>query len=451
MCPIGRPRWQRQCGCGCSSSLTSSPALQDVPPATADRTPALRLADLRDDGRLYRILLEHAFLGIRVQLLLRLALAAFVIAVVLAVPPEHEQVACEVVAGVYACWAIAVTRIALRGGERVVSLIWLALFVDLLVLVALGVLASRSEQSWTTDVLVNGFFVIPMLATTQLRPGVGAAITAPTVAAYLGSLIAARHANVEPWAAIITSTGVLAALSLACVLLSWVQRSRVLTIAGLILDRGRLSTELAEVETTARRTLAEELHDGALQYVLAARQDLQDARLHHEAESFERIELALQESTSLLRSKVSQLHPSVLESAGLRAALQDLADTVAARGRLTVRVNADGWDGAQRGPTDEMLYSAARELLTNVAKHAEAHTVQIALRIADGSIQLTVADDGRGFADGVADRRLAEGHIGLASQRIRIESAGGTLRLRSGSSGTVAEVTLPVTPVGAEA
>jgi two-component system, NarL family, sensor kinase len=417
-----------------------------APPAAADRAPALRLADLRDDRRLYRILLEHALLGIRVQLLLRLALAAFVVAVVLAVPPAHERVACDVVAGVYVCWTIAITVIASHGGERVVRLIWLALFVDLLVLVVLGVLASRSEQSWTTDVLVDGFFVIPMLATTQLRPGVGAAITVPTVAAYLGSLIAARHANVEPWAAIITSTGVLAALSLGCVLLSWVQRSRVLTIAGLILDRGRLSTELAEVETTARRTLAEELHDGALQYVLAARQDLEDARRHNEPESYDRIELALQESTALLRSKVSQLHPSVLESAGLRAALQDVADAAAARGRLTVHVNAGGWDDARRGPAEEMLYAAARELLTNVVKHAGAQTVEIGLHASGETIRLTIADDGHGFAGAIADRRLAEGHIGLASQRIRIESAGGTIRLRSGAGGTTAEVELPATP-----
>ena len=430
--------------------MSASPARAATGPVAADRTAPLRLADLRDDARLYRILLEHAFLGIRVQLLLRLALAAFVLAVVLAVPPEHHQVACDVVAGVYACWTIAITAVALRGGERVVRLIWMALFVDLLVLVVLGVLASRSEQSWTTDVLVDGFFVIPMLATTQLRPGVGAAITVPTVAAYLGSLIAARHANAEPWAAIITSTGVLAAISLGCVLLSWVQRSRVLTIAGLILDRGRLSSELAEVETAARRTLAEELHDGALQYVLAARQDLEDARVHHEPESYDRIELALQESTALLRTKVSQLHPSVLAGAGLRAALQDLADATASRGRLTVVVHAEGWDDARRGPTEEMLYSAARELLTNVVKHADARTVEIGLHASDETARLTVADDGRGFADGVADRRLAEGHIGLASQRIRIESAGGTLRLRSGADGTVAEVELPMTPVAAQ-
>src|SRR6202042_1386168 len=95
--PTGRRPSPQRCGCGCWSSLTPSPAPQVVRPAVADRTPALRLADLRDDGRLYRILLEHAFLGIRVQLLLRLALAAFVVAVVLAVPPEHKRVACDVV------------------------------------------------------------------------------------------------------------------------------------------------------------------------------------------------------------------------------------------------------------------------------------------------------------------------------------------------------------------
>jgi two-component system NarL family sensor kinase len=427
--------------------VTASSTPEVVVAAAADEEPPLELGDLRDDARLYRIVLEHAFLGLRVQLLLRLALAAFVVVVVLAVPPEHDQIACDVVAGVYACWTIAITVIALRGGERAIRLIWLALFVDLLVLVVLCVLASNSHHTWTTDVLLSGFFLIPMLSTTQLRPGVGAAITAPTVIAFLISVITARHDNLEPWAAILATTGVLAALSVACVGLSWVQRSRVLTIAGLILDRGRLSSELAEVETTARRTLAEELHDGALQYVLAARQDLEDARLYNDAASFDRIELALRESAALLRSKVSQLHPSVLESAGLHPALQDLADTVTARGRLIVRVNADGWDETLRGPTQEMLYSAARELLTNVVKHADAHTVQIGLQITDGSIRLTVADDGRGFADGVAERRLAEGHIGLASQRIRIESAGGTMRLHSGAGGTIAEVQLPVADV----
>jgi two-component system, NarL family, sensor kinase len=420
-----------------------------VPQAPPEPRP-LRLTDLREDPGLYRILLEHASRGIRVQFMLRFALAAFVIAVVVAVPPSRYRVACYVVAGAYAAWTLVIAWAARRGDEIVIRRIWMALLVDVAVLVVLCVLASRSPQSWTTDILVNGFFVIPMLGTTQLRPEIGAAITAPTVAAYAGSEIAARHANAEPWSGIIISTAVLAALSIGCVLMSWVQRSRVLTIAGLVTDRARLSGELVEVERTARRDLAEELHDGALQYVLAARQDLEDARETDDPESFERIELALRESTALLRSKVSQLHPSVLQTTGLRPALEDLADGARARGHLTVQIHAEHWDDAWRGPAQEIVYSAARELLTNIVKHAEAHAVEITLANADGWIDLTIADDGKGFAEGVADRRLAEGHIGLASQRIRIESAGGSLSLRSGSQGTVAELRLPLEAGGAE-
>ncbi|MBV9195497.1 MAG: hypothetical protein JO168_15245 [Solirubrobacterales bacterium] len=50
--------------------------------------------------------------------------------------------------------------------------------------------------------LVNAFFLIPMLASTQLRPGVAAAVTGPAVAA----LIAAQNANAEPWASIALRT-----------------------------------------------------------------------------------------------------------------------------------------------------------------------------------------------------------------------------------------------------
>ena len=413
-------------------------------PASSSR--ALRLADLRGDARLYRILLDNAVRGLRVQALLRFTLATFIVVVVVAVAPQREQIACDVVAGVYAGWTVAVAWLARQGGERAIRLIWPALFGDLLTLVALALLASRSEQSWTTDVLVNGFFLIPVLASTQLRPGVGAALVAPTIAAYLGSLIAARHANGEPWASIALQTVALAAVSLGGVLLSWVQRARVLQIANLIVDRGRLSTELAEVEVSARRDLAEELHDGALQYVLAAGLDLEDLRADEDPQALERIELALRESASLLRAKVSQLHPSVLETTGLVRALQDLADATAARGRLTVRLDCTDWSDIRRSPADEILYGAARELLANVVKHAAADAATIRLSDDDAELRLTVADDGRGFAEELLDRRLADGHIGLASQRIRTEAAGGSLAIRSSAEGTVAEIRLPAPP-----
>src|ERR1700753_1150734 len=111
---------------------------------------SLRLTDLREDPGLYGILLEHASRGIRVQFLLRFALAAFTIAVVVAVPPDRFRIACDVVAGLYAVWAIVVAWLARRGDEVVIRRIWVALIVDVGMLVVLSVLRSPPPPPVTT-------------------------------------------------------------------------------------------------------------------------------------------------------------------------------------------------------------------------------------------------------------------------------------------------------------
>jgi two-component system NarL family sensor kinase len=367
----------------------------------------------------------------------------FVTVTVLAVPPAHYRTGCYVIVALYAASAVGIGWVSLRGGERAIRLVWLALFVDLLALGVLSVLASQSEQSWTADVLVNGFFVVPLLAGTQLRPGVAAAVAAPAVAIYLGSLIAAQNANDEPSASIVLCTVVLAGLSVACVLLSSIQRSRVLTIAALADDRTRLLGELVDVESRARGMLAEELHDGALQYLLAARQDIDDAR-RGDATSLDRVEFALRESAALLRAKVSQLHPAVLEQAGLLHALRELVRTTAEHSELDIELVAEGLDESTRSSADYLLYSAACELLTNVTKHAHAHAVKITLQRRDGHIRLIVADDGTGIDERVLEQRLAKGHIGVSSQRVRVMAAGGSFHLGRGERGTIGEVQLPL-------
>jgi two-component system NarL family sensor kinase len=401
----------------------------------------LTLADLLDDPGLSRVLLDHALLGIRVQFILRAALLAFLVATAIAVPPAHYRVGCYVIVGLYALWSAGLFWLFRGGGVRVVRMIWVTLGVDVAALGVFGLVAAASENSWTTDVLVTGFFVVPMLATAQLRPAVGAAVTVPTVGLYLGSLIAARHANGEPWSGIFLQASVLAVLSVGCVALSWVQRSRVLMIAGLIGDRGELTSELVDVERTARRDLAEELHDGALQYILAARQDLEDARERQDPESFDRIEHALRESTELLRAKVGQLHPAVLEQAGLRRALEDLTNA-ATRDGQSLTLNCEQWE-FEHTDADELLYGAARELLANVAKHARAQNVSLTLHADEHWLTLTVADDGVGIADGALERRLSAGHVGMASQRTRIEVAGGRFEVRDAHPGTIVVVALP--------
>jgi two-component system NarL family sensor kinase len=222
---------------------------RSIPATVRARTSA---ADLADQPDLYEILLDHAYRGVRVQVLLRGILVAFVGAVVLWIAPARDRVGCDSIAAIYAAWAVGVAWVAKRRSAQLVRFMWLALFVDVAALAALAVVASVSvNQSWTSDVLVNGFFMIPILTATQLRPWVSVAVTFPTVVAYLASSIAAKQANGEPWSSIVLRTGILAGICVGSILLSRVQRSRVLTIGRLVTDRNGLITGSTE---PSRRT-----------------------------------------------------------------------------------------------------------------------------------------------------------------------------------------------------
>jgi two-component system NarL family sensor kinase len=410
-----------------------------------ERVPAV---DPSSSAELDAAVLEHARRGVRVQIFLRGVMVAFVLLTVAIVPPVHLSAACYAIAGAYAVWAIAVGVWGWRGRAVALRFVWVALFVDLIVLASLTLLAGASaRQSWTADVLVNGFFLIPLLAATQLRPDVCAAVVAPTIAAYFLSSALTKSANAEPWDSILLRTLVLAGLGCGCVAVSWIQRSRVATISHLVGDRTRLLSELIGTEDRERRALAEHLHDGALQYVLAARHDLEDARDLADPAAFTRLDEALSESSRLLRSTVGDLHPAVLEQAGLARALRQLGESAGASGAITVSLELDGWNPELRTPVDPLLYATARELLSNVVKHAGAQSARITLAHHDGYAGLTVADNGRGVTDDAMGTRLAEGHIGLASYRVRVEAAGGTLTIASARpSGTIARVELPVGP-----
>jgi two-component system NarL family sensor kinase len=391
---------------------------------------------------------EHARRGLRVQVLLRVALAAFMMATIAVVPPEHDRGGCWVLVVSYAVWSLGTWWWVSAGGVAADQWLWVALLVDCGALVGLTLLADASlEQSWTADVVVTGFVLIPLMAATQLRPGVCAAIAGPLVAAYFLANVATRAANTEPWGSVVLRTVALAALSLGCVALSHVQLSRVRTIVGLAEVRTQLLGELTTIEARERAALAEALHDGALQYVLAARHDLERARLDGDAEAFDRLDHALAESSTLLRSTVAQLHPAVLREAGLARAVRDLVGSIAGRDRLAAVVDVSDWPDGGTG-ADELLYGCARELLANVVKHAEGARVRVVLSVDEGAAWLVIADDGRGFDRQQAAAGVAQGHIGLSSLRVRVAAAGGAITVEPGpQGGTVATVTVPLAPV----
>jgi two-component system NarL family sensor kinase len=405
--------------------------------------------DLRA-GELRGMLLDHFYRGARIQRVLRLVLVVFFVATLVWVPPSDNQVLSWLIVICYAVWSLAVGVLVGFANLRAASYVWLALFVDVLVTAGLTLVAdSSAEITWTAYVLINGLFLIPVLAAAQLNPSASAVVSAAAVAGYLGSSVATRHANDnEPWSVMVLRTGLLAALGLGAVLLSRLQRRRVLAIGRLAEDRRDLVDQLVEVEEREHRKLAEHLHDGALQYVLAARQDLEDVGADPLAK--ERVDHALGEAVQLLRSTLTQLHPAVVHETGLLPALRDLTAGASRRSELDVDLRTDGWDEETRTSADALLLDTARELVTNVAKHARATRLQVDLTLGNqdgGAVaRLSVTDDGVGMEGTDLDARLREGHLGLASRRIHVEVVGGTLFIGPARPrGTRVDVRVPVT------
>jgi signal transduction histidine kinase len=206
-------------------------------------------------------------------------------------------------------------------------------------------------------------------------------------------------------------------------------------------ERSRLLADALGAEERERRALAEDLHDHALQNLFSARHELEEAAETIAHPALDRADAAVAETIRQLRDAVFELHPYVLEEAGLKAALRSIAQQAASRASLAVELDLHY---EHRHPREPLLFSVGRELLSNVVRHADASQVSVRLVERDDELELTVEDDGCGFPPERLTERLADGHVGLASQRFRLETAGGSMVIAAvPGRGTRVEVRLP--------
>ena|SRR6187551_1059665 len=354
--------------------------------------------------------------------------------------PDPDRLGFLVTLALFSAWSVGVLAyVHLReAGER------FALVATAIDIAAIGMLAVLSGGAYSHARLA--FFLVPVAVAFRFRPSITALAVVVTTATYV--IQAAAHpAASQPDAVrfIATQAGFLAWVGVACVMLSRLLERRTELASRLVADRARLLTDALEAEHRERKALAESLHDNAIQNLLSARHELEEAAETVTHPALARADDALVAAAGQLREAVFDLHPYVLEAAGLEAALRSIANEAAARGRLRLRLDLHCPD---RHDGDQLVFSAARELLSNVVRHADASGVAVRLAEANGDLVLVVEDDGRGFPPGLPDERLADGHIGLAAQRVRIESAGGRMELFSApGDGTRVEVRVPGTPL----
>jgi two-component system NarL family sensor kinase len=223
------------------------------------------------------------------------------------------------------------------------------------------------------------------------------------------------------------------------------ERDQRLRITELAAARGRLVAQILDAEDRERRTLATALHDDLVQLLGAARQDL--AEWHGgRSLSIETAKKRLDEAIVEARRLIAATHPSILDRVGLEAAVRAIAEQAMSRGSFAVTTDLAP-DAIEIH--DQLLFSAVRELLENVIKHAQARQVWISVRRHSDQIQLVVRDDGIGFEFERVTAQISYGHIGLQSLLERLEAVGGTLDIADAKPGSSVTVALPIELVDA--
>jgi PAS domain S-box-containing protein len=195
---------------------------------------------------------------------------------------------------------------------------------------------------------------------------------------------------------------------------------------------------IVEAGDAERRRLERNLHDGAQQRLvaLALTVRLAERRVATDPEGARTLLAGagteLEQALAELRELARGLHPAVLTDRGLGPAIGALA----ARAPVPVEV-ASAVEGRLPPAVEAAAYYVVSEALANVAKYAGACSVRVDVARHDGQLDVTVADDGVGGADGARGSGLR----GLAD---RVEALGGELEVSSPvGAGTTLRARLP--------
>jgi signal transduction histidine kinase len=207
-----------------------------------------------------------------------------------------------------------------------------------------------------------------------------------------------------------------------------------------------LSARLRQAQEEERRTLSRELHDDVGQKLTALRMELGSfERLRTTDDPEFRTALAdvkglAEQSLRIVRDIAAGLRPSVLDDLGLGPAVHRQAREFSKRTGAPVSVSVEGDFASLDDRQRIYLYRIVQEALTNCAKHANARQIVVALLDRDRRIDLTVSDDGAGFARGDA----AHTGVGLIGIEERVRELGGTIAVQSvPGRGTTLRVSIP--------
>jgi signal transduction histidine kinase len=208
-----------------------------------------------------------------------------------------------------------------------------------------------------------------------------------------------------------------------------------------------LSARLIGAQEDERKRLARELHDDLNQQIAALSIAMGNLKRHIPEEQAEtraqsdRIYHKLVQLSESVRRLSHDLHPAILQYAGLVPALRSYCDTFTKLTRIEVAFQTDGSVNGVAPASALCLYRITQEALQNVSKHAKVNAAQVKVVRSNGQLRLTVSDAGVGMAE---SKRAPSAGLGLISIKERTRLVRGRMEIVSApNEGTTIRVSIP--------
>lgn len=219
-----------------------------------------------------------------------------------------------------------------------------------------------------------------------------------------------------------------------------------------------LSRRAIHVQEDERRRIALSLHDdtGQALSTLIFQLEHLEKRLPQGQEEIKArlasVRKLAADALGELRNIIFGLRPSILDDLGLVPAIRWYARTNLEPFGINVVIEVPQEDLHIPEELSTMLFRISQEAINNIRRHSEANTATISLIKANGSIQLLIKDNGKGFDVSKSARQaLSRQHLGLLGIQERIELVGGNATVESHpGKGTRILVTAPLALLGGE-